>query len=155
EIRIGQDALDHRFDAAVELAALLASAAIEGGHLLYICLTGWPAEGLGGQRGDDPARAAGFLAGVLRVALEDAAPALRIGGRRALERTFDEHLAHVRVERVTGNRAGRVHGALEGFVEPGVRQVAGGEEGHADAMEAGLDRQGRRLATIATLVGDV
>ena len=89
-----------------------------------------------------------FLADFLRVALENCAPALRIGGHRALERTFDEHLAHVRVERVTGNRPRRVHRALERFVDSGVGQIAGREECHADAVQAGLDGQGRRLAAI-------
>ncbi len=55
EIRIGQQALDHRFDAGVELAALLTSAAVEGGHRLDVGVAGRTAEGLRGQRGDDPA----------------------------------------------------------------------------------------------------
>src|SRR6202034_2098773 len=142
------DALDHRFDAAVEFAALLASAAIESGHYLDVGGAGRTAEGPGGQRSDDLVCAVVFLADLLRVALENRASALRIGGRRALERTFDEHLSHVRVERVTGNRTGRVHRALERLVDCGVGQIAGGEERHADAVKAGLDRQGRRLATI-------
>src|SRR4030095_879621 len=68
------------------------------------------------------------------------------GARRALGVvwTFDRHLSHVRIEDEPRDRARRVHRALERAVQLGARDIVRRQEGDANDVEYGLDRNLRR-----------
>ncbi len=155
ELRIGEDALHGGLDAVIEASAFVAAGSKERHHLVDVGVGGGAAEGLARQRGNDRARALALLAALRGIALEDLVAALRARSDDAVEWPFDEDLADVRIERVTGNRARRVHRADERRVQSGVGQIARRDERDADFVEAGLDRNLRRAAAVAFLIADL
>ena len=97
----------------METAAFLTTGGEEFHDRVDIGLGRGPAKRFGRERGDDSPRALVLLAALFRVTLENLVPARRARRRKPVVRPFDEHLADMRVERVAGDRARRVHRADE------------------------------------------
>ena len=157
ELDVGEDALQRGLDAVVEGALLRAARAIELHQRVHVRGRRGTTERALGQRGDDGARAALFLAsrGALpRLAGEDPAAARGVGRTLGVERTFDRHLTDVRIELEPRNLARRVHRAHERPVQFRAGQIVGRDEGHADVMQTGLDRNARRGSPVALCAFD-
>ena len=83
------------------------------------------------------------------------AAAGRVGRALRIVRTLDRDLSDVRIEDEARNRARRVHRPLERPVQLGARQVVGREEGHADGVQARLDRMRGVQLAVARRVRDL
>ena len=79
----------------------------------------------------------------------------RVAGARGIVGAFNPDLADVRIEQKSRDGAGRVHGPLKRPVQFAARHIVGGEECHADGVQAGLHRDALALTRPLPVVFEI
>ena len=154
ELRAGQQRLQRRLDAGLEVVAL-ASLAVELHQRFDVFVVRRPAVGLAGEAGQNLARARNLVGRRGRAADEHLAAARRVGDAGDLVRPGDAEVADVRQHGDAGVVAvlgvgQRVVDRRHQVVDDAVELL---DEGGGDVLRAGLDVNLRRQQVQPVLVG--